>query len=46
MSDDDHDEIAFEATAPPLMTTDLAAALAQLVHAALVRHAEHSERAA
>ena len=39
-------EIPFEAPAPPTMTNDLAAALAQLVRSALARRAERSERAA
>lgn len=46
MSNDDHDAIAFEATAPPSMTPDLACALAQLLRAALARRAGRSERAA
>ena len=46
MSDEDRDPIELEATAPPSMTADLAAALAQLVRAALARRAGHSERAA
>jgi hypothetical protein len=46
MSDEDRDEIEFEATAPPSMTADLAAALAQLVRVALARRAGNSERAA
>lgn len=39
-------EIPLEAPAPPTMTTDLAAALAQLVRSALARRAERTERAA
>ena len=42
----DEGEISFEATAPPVMTTDLAIALAQLVRATLDRRAEQSKRAA
>lgn len=40
----DDGEIPFEAPAPPTMTTDLAAALAQLVRSALARRAERRER--
>ena len=39
-------EIVFEAKDPPSLTTDLAAALAQLVRAALARRAERPEKAA
>ena len=39
-------EISFEATAPPVMTTDLAIALAQLVRATLGRRAEQAKRVA
>jgi hypothetical protein len=46
MSEEDREEIEFEAIAPPSMTADLAAALAQLVRAALARRAGNSERAA
>jgi hypothetical protein len=46
MTDGDQDDIAFEWTAQPSMTADLAAALAQLVRAALGRRAERTERAA
>lgn len=46
MSDESRDEIGFEAQAPPAMTADLAAALAQLVRTALARRAGRSERAA
>jgi hypothetical protein len=46
MTNDGHDAIAFEATAPPAMTPDLAAALALLIRSALARRAERSERAA
>jgi hypothetical protein len=42
----DEGEISFEATAPPVMTTDLAIALAQLVRATLARRAEQPPRAA
>jgi len=42
----DEGEISFEATAPPVMTTDLAIALAQLVRATLARRAEQAKRAA
>ena len=42
----DEGEISFEATAPPVMTTDLAIALAQLVRATLARRAEEPKRAA
>jgi hypothetical protein len=42
----DKGEISFEATAPPVMTTDLAIALAQLVRATLARRAEQAKRAA
>jgi hypothetical protein len=41
----DEGEISFEATAPPVMTTDLAIALAQLVRATLARRAEEPKRA-
>jgi hypothetical protein len=46
MTDGDQDDIAFESTDQPSMTADLAAALAQLVRAALGRRAERTERAA
>jgi hypothetical protein len=46
MSDERRDEIGFEAPAPPAMTADLAAALAQLVRAALARRTGRSDRAA
>ena len=39
-------EISFEAISPPVMTTDLAIALAQLVRATLGRRAEQAKRAA
>ena len=39
-------EITFEGPNPPMMTADLAAALAQLVRAALVRRAECPEQVA
>jgi hypothetical protein len=42
----DEGEISFEATAPPVMTTDLAIVLAQLVRATLARRAEQPKRAA
>jgi hypothetical protein len=42
----DQGEISFEATAPPVMTTDLAIALAQLMRATLARRAEQPKRAA
>jgi hypothetical protein len=42
----DEGEISFEATAPPVMTTDLAIALAQLVRATLAQRAEQPPRAA
>ena len=42
----DEGEISFEATAPPVMTTDLAIALAQLVRATIARRAEQAKRAA
>jgi hypothetical protein len=42
----DEGEISFEASAPPVMTTDLAIALGQLVRATLARRAEQSKRAA
>jgi len=42
----DEGEISFEATAPPVMTTDLAIALAQLVRATLARRAGQPKRAA
>jgi hypothetical protein len=42
----DEEEIVFEAIDPPSLTPELAAALAQLVRAALARRAEHSEKAA
>jgi hypothetical protein len=42
----DEGEISFEATAPPVMTTDLAIALAQLVRATLARRTEEPKRAA
>jgi hypothetical protein len=42
----DEREISFEATAPPVMTTELAIALAQLVRATLARRAEQPRRAA
>jgi hypothetical protein len=42
----DEEEIAFEAMDPPTLTTELAAALAQLVRAALARRAELPEKAA
>ncbi len=42
----DEEEIVFEANDPPSLTTDLAAALAQLVRAALARRAERPEKAA
>jgi hypothetical protein len=42
----DEGEISFEATAPPVMTTDLAIVLAQLARATLARRAEQPERAA
>ena len=42
----DKGEISFEATAPPVMTTDLAIALAQLVRATLALRAEQAKRAA
>ena len=42
----DEERIVFEAKDPPSLTTDLAAALAQLVRAALARRAEHPEKAA
>ena len=42
----DEEKIVFEAKDPPSLTTDLAAALAQLVRAALARRAERPEKAA
>jgi hypothetical protein len=42
----DEGGIAFEAIDPPSLTTELAAALAQLVRAALARRAELPEKAA
>jgi hypothetical protein len=42
----DEKKIVFEIVDPPSMTSDLAAALAQLVRAALDRRSERSERAA
>ena len=42
----DEGEISFEATAPPVMTTDLAIALAQLVRATIARRAEQAKRTA
>jgi hypothetical protein len=42
----DDEEIPLEALAPPTMTADLAAALAQLVRSAMARRAERTERAA
>jgi len=42
----DEGEISFEATAPPVMTTDLAISLAQLVRATLARRAEQAKRVA
>jgi hypothetical protein len=42
----DEGEISFEATALPVVTTDLAIALAQLVRATLARRAEQRKRAA
>jgi len=42
----DEKEITFEGPNPPMMTADLAAALAQLVRAALVRRAECPEQVA
>ena len=42
----DDEEIPLEAPTPPVMTTDLAAALAQLLRSALARQAERSNRAA
>jgi hypothetical protein len=42
----DEKKIVFEFVDPPSMTRDLAAALAQLVRAALDRRAERCERAA
>jgi hypothetical protein len=42
----DDGEIPFEALTPPTLTTELAAALAQLVRSALARQAEHTVRAA
>ncbi|MGH9071401.1 MAG: hypothetical protein ACRDX8_09640 [Acidimicrobiales bacterium] len=40
------DGIAFEAVSPPVMTCELAGALAQLVRAALARRSRTSGRAA
>ena len=42
----EEEEITFEALAPPTMRPELAAALAQLVRAALARRAERPERVA
>ena len=42
----DEGEISFEATAPPVMTTDLAIALARLVRASLARLAGQPKQAA
>ncbi len=42
----DEKEVVFEATDPPCLTGDLAAALAHLVRAALARRAERPEKAA
>jgi hypothetical protein len=42
----DEGGISFEATAPPVITTDLAIALAQLVRATLARRAEQAKRVA
>jgi hypothetical protein len=39
-------EVVFESIDPPSLTSDLAAALAQLVRAALARRADRPEKAA
>ena len=46
MTEADQNDIVFESVDQPAMTADLAAALAQLVRAALGRRAERPERAA
>ena len=42
----DEEKIVVEAKDPPSLTTDLAAALAEIVRAALARRAERTEKAA
>ncbi len=42
----DGEKIVFKAKDPPSLTTDLAAALAEIVRAALARRAERTEKAA
>jgi hypothetical protein len=46
VSEDEHDELVLEASSLPVMTSELAAALARLLREALARRARRSERAA